>query len=505
MFMLKELNILIVEDVPRDAEAIEAELRSEAISFSARRLETKDAFLTELKNLAPDLVLCDFTLPEFNALEALRLLRENKYDIPFILVTGSRSEEVAVECIREGADDYVLKTSLKRLPSSILNVLRKKAAEREKAKAEAALRRSEEQYRLIAENTRDLISLVDLHGKFIYASPSFRTGLGYEPEELVGSDFLFLVHPNDQEIFQNLWQQALLTKEGRAAEFRAKHRNGEWRIFESVGNWIFDEQGNAQRSVVVSRDITERKQAEETLRGLPRLILKAQEAERRRVARELHDSVNQILCAVKFRLHLTEEKLLARDENIREDTQKTKFLLDKAMQEVRRISRNLRPSELDDLGLAPAIRSLCGEFTQRTGVAIDLSFFELPKNVPAEIELNLYRIIQEALGNIEKHSEATQVALHLCGEDFGIKATIRDNGRGFDPHLARAKTTKTLGMGLVDMKERVALIGGACTFKSAPGEGMELVVQIPLSSRGKSGRKTGEKGQTEKDKVTSGG
>ena len=145
--MLKELNILIVEDVPRDAEAIEAELRSEAISFSARRLETKDAFLTELKNLAPDLVLCDFTLPEFNALEALRLLRENKYDIPFILVTGSRSEEVAVECIREGADDYVLKTSLKRLPSSILNVLRKKAAEREKAKAEAALRRSEEQYR----------------------------------------------------------------------------------------------------------------------------------------------------------------------------------------------------------------------------------------------------------------------------------------------------------------------------------------------------------------------
>src|SRR6187399_2761911 len=99
--MLKELNILIVEDVPRDAEAIEAELRSEAIPFSTRRL-----------------------------------VRENKYDIPFILVTGSRSEEVAVECIREGADDYVLKTGLKRLPSSILNVLNKRAAEREKAKAE---------------------------------------------------------------------------------------------------------------------------------------------------------------------------------------------------------------------------------------------------------------------------------------------------------------------------------------------------------------------------------
>ena len=174
------------------------------------------------------------------------------------------------------------------------------------------------------------------------------------------------------------------------------------------------------------------------------------------------------------------------------------------MQEVRRISRNLRPSELDDLGLAPAIRSLCGEFGQRTSVAIDLSFFELPKSLPSEIELNLYRIIQEALGNIEKHSQATQVTLRFSREHFGIKAIIRDNGRGFDPHLARAKTTKAPGMGLVDMKERVALIGGTWTLKSAPGEGMELVVRIPLSSSGKSSRKTGEKGQTQKDKVASG-
>jgi PAS domain S-box-containing protein len=234
--MVKELNILIVEDVAHDAEAIEAELRSEAIPFSARRLETKDAFLTELEKLAPDLVLCDFSLPEFNALEALRLLQEHKYDIPFILVTGSRSEEVAVECIREGADDYILKTSLKRLPSSILNVLKKKAAEREKAKAEAALRRSEEQYRLIAENTRDLISLVDLDGRYIYASPSFKKGLGYDPEELAGSDSFALVHPKDQATLRTIWQQALLTREGRAVEFRADLRNGDWRIFESVSN-----------------------------------------------------------------------------------------------------------------------------------------------------------------------------------------------------------------------------------------------------------------------------
>ena len=114
-FMSQELKILIIEDVPRDAEAIVCALQNESLRFQARRVETGEAFLAELKSFAPDIVLSDFTLPEFDALQALRLLQEHQYDIPFILVTGTRSEEVAVECLREGADDYILKASLKQL------------------------------------------------------------------------------------------------------------------------------------------------------------------------------------------------------------------------------------------------------------------------------------------------------------------------------------------------------------------------------------------------------
>jgi two-component system sensor histidine kinase UhpB len=494
--MKKELDILIVEDVIHDAELIEAELRAGGIAFRTRRIQTRHAFLAELAKARPDLVLSDFTLPEFDALEALSLLRKLKFDVPFILVTGTRSEEVAVECIREGADDYILKASLKRLPTSITNALHKRSIEQARLRTEFALRRSEEQYRLIAENTRDLISLVDVDGRFLYASPSHKTSLGYLPEELAGTELLGLVHPEDQAAARAAWEQAREHRESRIAELRLRHRNGAYRIFESISNWIFDDRGHPQRAVLISRDITRRKETEQTLRSLPKLIREAQEVERRRVARELHDSVIQILSAVKFRLQAVEEQLAEKHPSAWRNTLKTKANLEKAIQEVRRISRNLRPSELDDLGLAPALRSLCAEFGERTGVSVDLSITRLPQTVPDDIELNLYRIIQEALGNIEKHSRATRVSLRLAREASQLRAAIRDNGCGFDPLAPRGRKAKPPGMGLVDMRERAALLGGHCRLHSAPGEGTEILVEMPLKNADNSKAKPGEKGQT---------
>jgi two-component system sensor histidine kinase UhpB len=503
--MDKTLKILIIEDVARDAEAIEDELRNESIRFTARRLENRETFLTELKSFAPDIVLSDFTLPDFDALEALRLLRERKYDIPFILVTGTRSEEVAVECLKEGADDYILKASLKRLPSSVLNALQKKEAEREKARAEAALRRSEEQFRLIAENSYDLISLLDLQGRFIYASPSFQTGLGYPPEDLAGVSSYSLVHAEDREPLRAALQDALSAKAGRTLEYRIQHHNGQWRAFESVGTWIYDEQDNPQRLVLVSRDVTQRKQSEELLRGLPQLIREAQEAERRRVARELHDSVNQLLASAKFRLQSVEEKLQDKVEAAWREALKAKALLEKAMQEVRRISRNLRPSELDDFGLVPALQSLCTEFSDRTGVNVELAFGRLPRNLTDEVELNLYRIIQEALNNIEKHSRADKVVLSITKQGSRLTVNIRDNGQGFVLPPAPAKDAQNPGMGLVDMRERSAFIGGTWTLISKPGKGTEIKVQVPLTSSSAQTAKRREEREARKNQVAAGG
>ena len=145
--MSRETRILILEDTATDAELVERELRKAKVLFSSKRVDTKEAFLREIEEFAPDIILSDFSLPQFNGLEALRLLRERETGTPFILVTGSLTEEVAVECMKEGATDYILKTSLKRLPSAVLNALEKIEAERAKEEAIKSLRASEEQLR----------------------------------------------------------------------------------------------------------------------------------------------------------------------------------------------------------------------------------------------------------------------------------------------------------------------------------------------------------------------
>jgi PAS domain S-box-containing protein len=262
------LKILLVEDVDADAELILRELERTQVQFDARRVETRERFLEQLGAYEPDIILADYSLPQFSALEALRLLRQLKSDIPLILVTGSHSEEVAVECMQEGAEDYILKASLRRLPSAVEKTLKKKAAERERAAARAAFHASEAQFRLITENTRDLIALLDPHLRFLYASPSYRLVLGHSPSELVRANGLDFVHPADLGALRETLDEALFFREGRTAEIRYRHANGTWQTFESVVTYIFNEQGQPQRALIVSRDTSDRKRAEKEIRKL---------------------------------------------------------------------------------------------------------------------------------------------------------------------------------------------------------------------------------------------
>ena len=185
-----------------------------------------------------------------------------------ILVTGSHSEEAAVECMKEGAEDYILKASLTRLPSALQNTLRKKEAERNKEAAEQALKQREAQYRLITENTRDLICLLDAQNKFLYASPSFELVLGYSPDQLLGMDYFQLVHPDDASKARTALEQARRQHQQRTAELRHRHRDGHWVLFESAASLPAETDGKPRRVIMVSRDITERERAEQEIQHL---------------------------------------------------------------------------------------------------------------------------------------------------------------------------------------------------------------------------------------------
>jgi len=266
--MDQKLQILLVEDSRSDAELIERELERAKLGFISRRAEGREQFLRELGAGSVDVIVADYSLPQFSALEALRLLHERGVKIPLIVVTGSNSEEVAVQCIQEGAEDYILKSSLKRLPAAVRKALGKIETERNRRAAEQALRHSEEQYRLIAENTLDLVCLLDLQFHFLYASPSFERVLGRNTSELMGTPYGNLVHPEDARVLKEAMDEALFFREGRTAELRLRHANGTWASFESSANYIFDEAGHPQRALLVSRDTGDRKRAEKEIRKL---------------------------------------------------------------------------------------------------------------------------------------------------------------------------------------------------------------------------------------------
>jgi PAS domain S-box-containing protein len=254
--------------VAYDVELLQRELRKANIEYELRRVETKEEFLSALSDFKPDIILADYSLPQFSALEALKLLRQEESNVPVILVTGSHSEEAAVECMKEGAEDYILKASLTRLPNALQNTLRKKEAERNKEAAEQALQQREAQYRLITENTRDLICLLDAQDKFLYASPSYELVLGYRPDELIGTDYFQLIHPEDAARTRTALEQARRQRRQRTAELRHRHRDGQWVLFESAASLPAETDGKPRRVVMVSRDITERERAEQEIKHL---------------------------------------------------------------------------------------------------------------------------------------------------------------------------------------------------------------------------------------------
>jgi signal transduction histidine kinase len=230
---------------------------------------------------------------------------------------------------------------------------------------------------------------------------------------------------------------------------------------------------------LVVTDMTEARRNEEMLRALTHRVVQVQEAERGRVARELHDGITQMLCAILFHSKALVASLSSRDGPAKGEAMKLREMAGKAAEEVERISHNLRPSVLDHLGLVAALRATSTEFAERTGVSVKLACAPLAARLPADTELALYRILQEALRNVEKHARARHVTVRLRQRTF-VQLAIKDDGIGFDPDHHPAGRNGKGGLGLLSMRERATYVGGALKVKSVRRAGTEIEVRIPL-------------------------
>ena len=317
-------------------------------------------------------------------------------------------------------------------------------------------------------------------------NPATTQIFGYTREELIGrtTDSLHVNAAMVEQFASHL--HSTIEAKGFLSNFEFKMRRKDGTLFPTEHSMmpIRNEVGRLVSWVSVVQDITERKRVEEELRQLPWRIIEAQENERLRVARELHDGVNQVIASVKMRLRKVENHVGTLNPSAREILARCDKLLVQALEENRRIAHNLRPSDLDELGLAAACRNFCKEIQARTNLTVKCSIAPLGRRLPPAVELNLFRIVQEALANVEKHAHARTVRLRLSFRGDSVVLKIHDNGRGFTAQRSKIRKGKWRGIGLTNMRERALSLGGACEVLSAAKDGTTVSVQIPCKPAG---------------------
>ena len=278
------LRILILEDVPMDAELVEYELERAQIPFASRRVDSREEFLRELENFRPDLILSDYTLPRFDGMTALSLARERAPSIPFLIVTGSVNEETAVGCMKAGATDYLLKSNLARIGPAIQAALERGRAHAQKTQAEAALASSERRFRSLVQNSSDLVTILAPDGTILYASDSAERIVGYSPGDLVGSSLLSYLDGEDVRTVRGLLQNGNGKTNGAGpVEFSLRREDGSPVWLEAVGTNLLND-ATIRGIVLNARDVSERKRADRALR----------ESEER--YRDLFDNASDLVC-----------------------------------------------------------------------------------------------------------------------------------------------------------------------------------------------------------------
>jgi signal transduction histidine kinase len=225
------------------------------------------------------------------------------------------------------------------------------------------------------------------------------------------------------------------------------------------------------------------------VRALTNRVVQVQEEERGRVAFELHDNITQLLCAVIFRSQALADRLTARDDPSRKEALKVRDMLGNTAEEVERITHDLVPSLLEHLGLVAVLGDARAQFASRTGVAIKLTCNQLTARLPADAELALYRILQESLRNVERHSQARNVSVRLSQQGAFAQLVISDDGIGFNQENASGSRKGNGSLGLLSMRERATYVGGALTIRSILHGGTEIEVMVPLAPSGRAAAK----------------
>lgn len=355
--------------------------------------------------------------------------------------------------------------------AAIIDISERKRAERER-------RESEQRYAELVEQAADAIMVRRKSGEIMFVNDAACSMLGYSRIEFMRMSMMDLVDPSEQRSLEVV--QGMKPLETQHFERRLRHKQGHWVPVETSAHRLGN--GDIQN---IFHDISERLQADEARRALPRQLLGAQEKERRRIARELHDEVGQVLTASQIKLQDLEE--LLKGARGSQEAAELSAMMAALLQQVRQLSLELRPSVLDDLGLAAAIRWFVRERIPQTRLKVELSAsLDLPR-ATVELETALFRAFQSAVTNVLRHAEANTVSISLGHDADRLVLEVRDDGKGFDLDTARREAKRGGSLGLLGMEEWIRLSGGEILIESAPGKGTRILATVPLEGQAKKG------------------
>lgn len=513
--MDKQIKILILDDNPADAELMKRELRRAGLDFMAESAQDKGTFLNILDKFIPDIILADYSLPGFDGLSALNLSEERFADVPVIIVSGAIGEEGAIEVLKAGATDYVLKNRLNRLVPVVVRALNEAKILSEHKKAEEIMRASLMRYKTYIDVTGQIGWVTNAEGDAVEDVLSWRKYTGQSYEELKGRGWLKAIHPDDVAQVVLAWKKSVATKSAHEVECRIRRHDGVYRHFLNRGNPVFKEDGTIKEWIGASIDITEIKEAQEVLRrdkeALEKLIRERtqelfdarQEMER---ARRLSD-IGALAATVAHELRNPLAAIGMATHNIKRkanlsDIEKHINNIEKKISESDQIISNLlfysriKPPRSENVDIADILE----ECMEAAGKQLNKKVFMMGNLDPVKgisIEADTIQI-REVFSNILSNAvdavayEGGNVQVLAEDEDGFIKVAIKDNGHGIDKNVIDKIfdpffTTKArgTGLGLSVCRQIIDMHTGKIEVDSEPGKGTRVVVSLPKKERKK--------------------
>jgi two-component system sensor histidine kinase UhpB len=451
------LHIVILEDSAIDAELMELELRKGGVMARYTRVETASEFEKVMDSGPIDLILADYTLPEFDGITALRQLRSRMAHVPFIFVSGSLGEERAIEALKSGATDYVLKDRLQRLPSVVSRALMEASERRERLHAELALDEQRVLMRAIIDNLPEHIYAIDANSRLTVINQSMLRRLERKRDSVVSrrlSDVISGERGRDLEL-----QDAMVLNSGRPLidrEHVIENEDGSvlWTIASRIP--LRDQSNKVIGMVCTERDISNRKELEQE-------ILDISNREQRSMGNDLHDGLGQELTGLSLMMKGLQVQMEREGSAYLPQVAKMSELITNTIQTTRLMARGLAPVNLERGGLREALRLLALRCSTMYNMqcALEDKNATLPELDEGQAT-HLYRIAQEATTNAARHAHASTVKIELRTTARRLYLSITDNGIGLKNGLNKGQP----GMGLKIMEYRARTIGGSISFET---------------------------------------